>query len=69
MSEEKKPKTVDDLQKEYTNLCTKAGHLQYQISTLKAELELVNSALKNINIEASQLAAEAKKEEKPSENS
>lgn len=56
MSEQKK-KTVSDLQQEYTQLCSKAGHLSYQIYTLKAELNAVQDTLRSINLEAAALAA------------
>lgn len=62
MSENKK-KTVDELQREYTQLCSKAGHIQYQISVMKSELAIVNDSLKVINLEAAAVAAEVKKEE------
>lgn len=53
--ETKKPRTVADIQAEYQGLCTKAGHLQYQVHALSADLEVVNSALRELNIEASNL--------------
>lgn len=62
MSEEaKKPRTVQDIQGEYQGLCAKAGHLQYQISALSADLKIINDTLKELNLEAFKLAGEAKK--------
>lgn len=58
--ETKKEKTVEDLQREYTQLCSKAGHLQYQVSMLTAELSVVNESLKAINLEAAALAQQVK---------
>lgn len=55
MSEEKKPRTIADIQAEYQNLCTKAGHLQYQIHALDLDLKVVNDALRDLNLEASSL--------------
>lgn len=52
MSEEKKLRTEDEIRSEYTNLCTKAGHLQLQITVLKEDLAVVNSTLKDLNFEA-----------------
>lgn len=65
MSEPKK--TVEDLQREYSQLCSKAGHLQYQVHALSAELASVNEALKAINLEAAAIVPEAPKSEAPSE--
>jgi len=58
------PKTyrpVSEIQQQYQNLCTKAGHLQYQIFTLQKDLAMTNDTLRDLNVEAgeSQKAAEA----------
>lgn len=72
MSEEaKKTRTVEEIQQEYTQLCCKAGHTQYQISGLEKDLEMINSSLRELNFEAAaasaaKAAAEAPKEEKAS---
>jgi hypothetical protein len=59
MSEIKKPaRSVSDIQDEYSKLCFKAGHLQYQISALSKDLELLNSTMRDLNFEAA--AAQAK---------
>ena len=52
MSENKKERTVEEIQKEYTELCAKAGHLQYSVFTLNQDLEMVNQSLRNLNFEA-----------------
>lgn len=60
MSEqETKPaeRTLSELQNQYTGLCNKAGHLQYQIYTFKKDLDLVNSTLRDLNFEAAALQA------------
>jgi hypothetical protein len=51
MSESKELRSVDAIQTEYTQLCTKAGHLQYQINALSKDLELVNKTLTDLNLE------------------
>lgn len=63
MSETKaKPeRTLQDIQQEYNGLCNKAGHLQYQIFTFKKDLDLVNSALRDLNFEAAALQANTAK--------
>jgi len=58
-----KKRTVEEIQQEYARTCTKAGHTQYQIYTLQNELDLLNSTLKDLNIEAS-LAPRAEEEKK-----
>ncbi len=61
----KESRTVEEIQKDYTGLCLKAGHLQYQISVLTEDLKVVNSTLKDLNFEAAAVkAAEVPKEPK-----
>jgi septal ring factor EnvC (AmiA/AmiB activator) len=48
----KAPRTVQEIQNEYSNLCAKAGHLQYQIATLGKDLDLLNAQLRDLNFEA-----------------
>lgn len=52
MSEEKKQRTVIEIQQEYHGVCAKAGHLQYSIKTLNNDLEAVNQTLLDLNLEA-----------------
>lgn len=56
MSENKK-REISDIQQDYQNLCTKAGHVNYQISTLKKDLALINESLQTLNQEAAALTA------------
>jgi len=65
MNEEvkKEERTVAVIQKQYTETCAKAGHLQYQLFTLNKDLELINNLLRDLNIEAATVAAK----EKPAE--
>ena len=48
----KAPRPLVELQREYGSLCAKAGELQYKISVQKADLDLINSQLRDINFEA-----------------
>lgn len=60
MSEEtKSPRTVEDVQRDYSNLCTKAGHIQYQIDTLSKDLDLLNQSRRDLNNEAFNINAQA----------
>ena len=61
MSEEKKLRSMEEIQTEFGTLCTKAGHLQYQISVFKEDLALLNAQIKELNFEAAKVkAAEGK---------
>lgn len=63
MSEGSKPtevpkapeRTLQDIQNQYTSLCNKAGHIQYQVATFKRDLDLINSSLRDLNFEATAL--------------
>ena len=48
---DKKERSVKEIQDDYTQLCARAGHLQYSISALGDDLRLVNEQLKQLNIE------------------
>ncbi len=65
----KSSRTVQEIQVEYSQLCTRAGHLQYQLSTLNKDLEAINGLLRDLNNEAfaAQQASEAKTKEDASE--
>lgn len=56
MSAEKSPRTHQDCQNEYTQLCAKAGNLQYQIYAHTKDLELINAQQRELNLEAAKLA-------------
>jgi predicted nucleic acid-binding Zn-ribbon protein len=51
-SEQKPARTMADVQQEYQNLCAKAGQAQYQIAILSKDLEMLNDALRDLNVEA-----------------
>ena len=60
---EKKERTKEDIQLEYSQLCARAGQLHYQVYALSKDLELVDKALLDLNLEAAKMdkdAAEAK---------
>jgi hypothetical protein len=65
---EKKPRSVSEIQGEYASLCTRAGDLQYRIFTFTKDLELLNQTLKDLNFEAAaSRAAEVKAKAKADE--
>lgn len=53
--EAKKERTLEDVQREYNSLCAKAGHLQYTLVTVGADLKLVNEQLRELNLEAAKI--------------
>ncbi len=56
--EDSKPaRTVEAIQNEYTQLCVRAGHTQYQIAQLQKDLELMNRSLRDLNLEAATVQA------------
>lgn len=63
MNEEKKDRTIPEIQAEYSQLCARAGQLQYQIYCLQKDLDLANGTLKDLNFEAA--AIQAKQTEAP----
>ena len=64
MSESKETRPVTAIQEEYSSACARAGHIQYQISALKKDLDMVNSTLRDLNFEAA-ASARAASEVKP----
>lgn len=55
MSTEKE--TIESLQNSYSQLCTKAGHLNYQIGIFSKELASLNAQMEEINHKAAALKA------------
>jgi hypothetical protein len=49
-------RTLEVITKEYSDLCAKAGHIQYQVGVLSTELATLNDKLKELNLEAAALA-------------
>lgn len=60
--EEKKNRTIEEIHKEYTQLCAKAGHLGYQIDALTKDQVLVHEQLRELNFEAAALNAKQQAE-------
>lgn len=59
--EESKSRTIPEIQQEYQSQCLRAGDIQYRISVMSRDLELVNERMKALNNEAAAVkAAEAK---------
>lgn len=55
-------RTLAEVSQEYSNLCAKAGNIQYQIQVFGDDLKLVNEQLKDLNFEAAKLKSEEKSE-------
>jgi hypothetical protein len=49
-------RTMDVITKEYSDVCAKAGHINYQIGVLSADLSALNAKLKELNLEAAALS-------------
>lgn len=58
--EEKKERTIEEIQKEYSLVCAEAGQAQYQIFVLEKDLEIKNDRLRSLNLEAAAVAAKKK---------
>ena len=52
VEEPKARRKIAEIQQEYQQLCLRAGHTQYQLYTLKKDMELINDSLRNLNAEA-----------------
>lgn len=52
MSETKR--SVAEIQKDYSELCLRAGHLAYSIKALQIDLESVQSVQKDLNLEGAE---------------
>lgn len=59
---EKKARNIDDVKNEYGVMCAKAGQLQYQVFTFQKDLDLINGQIRDLNLEAAQLAGKAQQE-------
>jgi outer membrane murein-binding lipoprotein Lpp len=46
------PREMAAITGEFTTLCTKAGHLQYQIDAFKKDVNLLNEQMRALNLEA-----------------
>lgn len=61
-------RSEEEIKKEYVDLCTRAGELQYQLEQMKAGLHEINSRLLAVNKEFVELkqSEQPKSEEAPS---
>jgi prefoldin subunit 5 len=60
------PRTLDQINAEYRELCAQAGHMNYQIHILEGELSVINHKLELLNKEAKDLTQEKKNVEQSS---
>lgn len=45
-------RTKEDIAREYSNLCTKAGHAAYQVATIQKDIDLMQATMRDLNLEA-----------------
>lgn len=57
-------RTVEEVQKDYAQVCSVAGDLQYRIACFKEELQKANDKLKELNAEAVSIQNQPKEETK-----
>lgn len=62
-------RTIQEIQREYTNLMVKAGQLQYTLYAVNKDLDLVNASLRDLNLEASAIKESNKLSDAPSAQS
>lgn len=65
-SKQPEPRSLDEINKDYAELCARAGESQYKVKIEQERLEQLNSALKNLNAEGAarqKLNSEAKASE------
>lgn len=62
MSEASKPRTLEEVNQEFSSLCARAGQAQYQKSCIEKDLEMFNEEIRKLNVEAFQLQEKAKAE-------
>lgn len=48
-------RTLQQIQQEFTALCTKAGHLEYQCATYQKDIDILQEQMRNLNFEAAAL--------------
>lgn len=53
-------RTLEVIHREYSQMCSQAGHLGYQIVTLQKDLDLLHTQLRELNFEAAKLQADEK---------
>lgn len=67
MSPENK-RTIEDVKRDFSNACARAGNAQYTIKQLELEIEGLNKQISDLNAEAMKLAKEAQESEKKVES-
>lgn len=70
MSETKAPREISVIQSEYQQLCTRLGHVTYQVHGLQKDADLIKQSLLDLNLEAvaaQQAGEKAKAEAEKSE--
>ncbi len=60
---DKPTRSLETIQQEYTNVCAKLGHINFQISSLTSDATTIAATLKDLNFEAIAAQAKAKEEE------
>lgn len=50
-SQEKRERSSAEIQQDYQGICLKAGQVQYQKAVAEADLQRLNSALRDLSIE------------------
>lgn len=50
--EQKKARTLSEVEQEYAGLCQRLGHLTYQIDAFKKDSDQLSATLRDLNLEA-----------------
>jgi hypothetical protein len=53
-----KKRSIEEVQKEYSQFCAQAGENQYKIKVLEQTMHALNQRINDLNVEAEQLAKE-----------
>lgn len=67
MSDQTKRRSVDEIRNEYSQLCSKLGHVEYQIYVLEKDVEMMLKTLGDLNFEAAASARADEEAKKASE--
>ncbi len=68
---QQKPRTLNDINRDYSSACAKAGDIQFKLHSLNKDLEALNTLRNDLNFEAMsihQAAAKAKAESEAAQN-
>lgn len=58
----KAPRKIEEIQREYVQLCTRAGDVQFKVKSLSADLDMLNGQIQELTIEALAAQQQAAKE-------